>query len=447
MTDILFITKRFVIEYLGIGYLSAALKAQGFTVDLLQIDADGDTDYLSEVVHDIRPKIICYSVWTGSQHFFYGVNRRLKLNYGFTSIFGGAHATFGTDDLLKRHGIDYVMKGEADYALPALCKAIIYGDNFKWDKLVSVKKPPQDLDALPLPDRELLYKYRHNRDNPIRSIMSSRGCPFACTFCFNSKFKEMFEGKRVRFRKISEVIQEAAQVKADYPNTRYFFFQDDELGCRDESIQELATHWPVDVGVPFHVQMRVEYIDDNRVRLLKQAGCNSLTFSIESADYGVRRDILGKKFRDEQIQDAIDALHMNDMPYRIVNMIGIPFCNTLEDMWGTYDLNKKLKPTLAWVSMFVPYPGTALGNRCIKNGIFDGDISKIPEAFFDETILNYPKKLKNQINRMQKIFSICVYLKLPKFLVEAMLKMSLDKIYKYIYVIFKEKRYKKLYDL
>lgn len=443
-TDILFITKRFIIEYLGIGYLSAALKQEGFTVDLLQVD--DDTDVVG-YVKECKPKIICYNVWTGSQEFFYRINRRLKLNCNFTSIFGGAHATFATEDLLRRHGIDYVVKGEADYVLPALCKAVVYGDNHEWDKLVSVKKPPQDLDALPLPDRELLYKYKHNRENPIRSIMSSRGCPFACTFCFNSKFQEMFEGKKVRFRTMFSIIKEAEEIKNKYPNTRYFFFQDDELGCRDESLKVLANNWPLYVGIPFHVQMRVEYITERRIRYLKEAGCNSLTFSIESADHEVRRDVLGKRFKNEQIDRAVDVLRKNKMRFRMENMIGIPFCDTLRDMWGTYELNKRIRPRLSWTSLCQPYPQTQLGNRCVKAGLFSGELWEIPEAFFGKTVLSYPKDVKLMLENMQRLFVVLVGFRVPRWLADKIVRMRLPRFYERIGKVYKEHCFRKLYRL
>lgn len=443
MTDILFITKKFIIEPLGIGYLSAGLKSRGLTTDLLQIERDVDViSYLKKCV----PKIICYSVWTGSQDFFYKLNRRLKLNFKFTSIFGGAHATFSTHDLLSRIDIDYVIKGEADLALPELCESIIEG-TVKSEKLVSIKKPPQDLNELCEPDRELLYKYKHNRVNPIRSILSSRGCPFACTFCYNEKFSEIFEGKKIRFRDMWFVLDEAARIKRHYPETRFFFFQDDEVGARVERLEYLAKQWKQFIRIPFHVQMRVEYIDDERIKLLKMAGCNSLTFAIESADYDTRRNVLGKKFKNLQIENAVKLLYKYKMKFRVENMIGIPFCDTVEDMWKTYKYNMEIKPKLSWVSLCQPYPETSLGTRCKEADLFSGDLKEIPEAFFSKTILRFPKKVKLQLENMQKLFTLFIGFRIPKWLAKIIININLGRVYGYVGKIYKKRCFRKLYEL
>lgn len=440
--NVLFITKKYIIESLGIGYLSAHLKNSGFKVDLLQISED--TDYVS-YVRDTKPDFICYSVWTGSQGFFYRVNEELKKHFYFTSIFGGHHATFCTKDMLSKAHIDYVVKGEAEVCLVDLCLKVINGE--KPSKLIQVISPPQDLDELLVPDRELLYKYKHNLDNPIRSIMSSRGCPFVCTFCFNSKYNEIFKGKKLRHRQIIRVIEEASEIKSKFNKTKYFFFQDDEMGASKTSLQILAAHWRDKVGTPFHVQMRIEYITDERIQLLKMAGCNSITFALESANEDNRRNVLGKTFSQSKVDAAIEVLHNNKMRFRIENMLGIPFCDSIKDMWETFAFNKKAKPSLSWASLCQPYPGTELGDKCLKVGLFTGDISEIPESFFAKTVLMFPKKDKIMLENMQRLFSVLVDYKVPNFLAAILLKIKLPVIYSWIGNKHKQKLFKRLYGL
>jgi anaerobic magnesium-protoporphyrin IX monomethyl ester cyclase len=450
---VLFVLKWFIIEPLGIGLLSAGLKKKGFEVDLLQIEEG--VDVLS-YVREYKPNIICFNIWTGSQQYFYSLNRHLKLNCNFVSIFGGAHATFCTDDVIKQKGIDYVVKGEGDTMLPELCDDIRRGFHFGDSRvervgttgalLLNVKTPPQNLDELPRPDRELLYKYEHNRNNPIRSIMASRGCPYACTFCFNSQFNELFEGKRLRFRSMKEIIREAIDIRMTYPETKYFFFQDDELGARKKELIYLADNWAY-VGVPFHAQLRVEYIDHTRIGLLKEAGCNSVTFAIESANESTRKDILGKRFSDETIARAIKVLKHYGMRYRVENMIGIPFCDTMKDMWDTFQLNKSLGTTLSWASLCQPYPSTELGNRCVKEGIYDNDIDSIPEAFFGKTVLLFPVEQKRKLENMQRLFTLLVGLKVPKWLANILIGLPLPRLYERIGKWYKERCFKRLYDL
>lgn len=423
---VLFITRPFIIEPLGIAALSANLKKYGFDVDLIQIEDIKNIktlDYhpsIKEII-EYNPDFLCYSLWTGGHKFFYEVNwyirKAIEIEYPdkeIYSIFGGPHITFCSDNYDEY--VDYIIKGEADYTLPILC--INLSDGISVAREIKVGKPPQDLNVLPEVDRTILYKYPKNRKNPIRSIMSSRGCPYSCPFCFNERFKEIFEGKKLRFRDIGNVVMEAQRVKYDYPETRYFFFQDDELGCNVKRLKELANNWSLYVGLPFHAQLRVEYIKDERIGLLKEAGCNSITFSIESGNYKTRREILNKKFTNEQIFDAVRILKKHKMRFRIENMIGIPFIDVEADMWDTYQLNKRLKPTMGWASLFQPYPGTSLGDRCKRNGLYSGNTDEMPEAFFDRTILRYPEKMRRRLENMQKLFSLMVSYKVPKFVAE-----------------------------
>jgi len=456
---VLFIVKKYIIESLGIGYLIAGLKQKGFEVDLIQVECELD---VLGYVRQFKPNIICYNIWTGGQQYFYQLNRSLKANYCFTSIFGGAHATFCTEDVLKQSGIDFVVKGEADTALADLCKGIMNGDTkheHRWfvngenntgfykAGLVNVRTPPQDLDALPKVDRSLLYKYEHNRKNPIRSIMASRGCPFNCSFCFNSQYNEMFEGNRLRFRDMRAVMLEAMDIRIKYPATRYFFFQDDEMGARKKDLQTLANDWQYVVGLPFHAQMRVEYIDDERINLLKKAGCNSITFAMESANEKTRKDVLGKKFSNKKIESAIKVLQKHKMKYRIENMIGIPFCDTIKDMWETYEANKRYKTTMSWASLTQPYPSTELGKRCVTAGLYDNDVDSIPEAFFGETVLVFPLKQKKMLENMQRLFTLLVGLRVSKKLAAMIICLPFTKAYSLIGKKYKEYCFKKLYDL
>lgn len=442
---ILFILKRYLIEPLGIGCLISQLKLKDFEVDLIQITDNTDVyDY----VINYKPDIICFNVWTGGHKYFYDLNKYLKRKYKYISIFGGAHATFCVDSVLSQKDIDYVIKGEGDYALADLCCVIRDGmaSTSSVPSLIDVKQPPQDLNKLPLPDRMLLYKYEHNINNPIRSISASRGCPFSCTFCYNEKFNEMFEGKKVRFRNVESVIEEARLIVKEYDKTELFFFQDDEICARLKTIEILAKDWQKKVGKPFHAQLRIESISDDKVKLLKEAGCNSVTFAIESATYETRKNVLNKKFTNEQIDNAIKVIRKYKLRFRIENMLGIPFCNTLQDMWDTYKLNLHYKPFLAWASLCQPYPSTSLGDKCEKAGLYSGNVDDIPDAFFGKTILAFPKKSKTVLENAQKIFSLLIGCHIPIWLAKFIVRYN-NKLLGKIAEFYKRNQFKRMYGL
>lgn len=121
--------------------------------------------------------------------------------------------------------------------------------------------------------------------------------------------------------------------------------------------------------------------------------------------------------------------------------------NTLKDMWDTYELNLKLNATISWVSLFMPYPGTSLGDYCIKRNLFNGNMDTIPEAFFDKTVLKYNKSTIRQLNNMQKLFSLFIKFRVPKIIANILIKFPLFSLYKFIGFRYKTKLYNALYKV
>lgn len=440
-SKVLFVTKPFIIEPLGIGNLSAVLKKNKYFVDLIQVSENINTTI--EQIRQKNPDFICYSVWTGGHNYFFDFNYQIKKQgIKSISIFGGAHCTYFTGKFKISEG-DYVIKGEADLALLELLNNINKGK--AQPQIMKVFTPPQNLDLLPFPDREILYKYKKNYENPIRSLMFSRGCPYNCTFCYNENYEALFGGSRVRFRNIKSVVDEAEEVKKKYPYTKYFFFTDDELGGKKQRLEILQQYWRKQVNLPFHLQMRVEYINKENIQLLKDSGCDSITFAIESGRYETRKNILNKKFTNELILEKVNILHNEKMKFRVENMIGIPCENTLEDMWETYCFNKKIKATISWTSLFTPYPGTSLGDKCVKMKLYDGNVDSIPEAFFDNTILKFSDSVVSQLNKMQKIFSLLTHFRIPKLIAQFIIKLPFYRFYKLIGLNYKQCLYNYLY--
>ena len=110
---VLFITKPFIIEPLGVMYLSAAAKAAGHQTDLARI-----TDDLEKKVEEFEPDILAYSLMTGDQEFFLDLNQSLKRTYQFLSVFGGPHPTF-FPELINQDGVDIVCRGCLLYTSPS----------------------------------------------------------------------------------------------------------------------------------------------------------------------------------------------------------------------------------------------------------------------------------------------------------------------------------------
>lgn len=440
---ILFITKPYVIDPLGIAYLSAALKKDGHTVELMRI-----TDVSIRDIVRIRPDVLAYSVYTGRHNLYLEINRKIRralamYNQYPVSAFGGSHPTFFSD-VANEVFVDVVCQGEFDLLVSETFAKAVSGEILP-HTIIKPDANPQDLDLLPFPDRDLIYQFPENRDNPIKNIMTSRGCPFACPYCYNSVFNEMFEGKTIRYRSIDSVIEEALCLVKDYPQTKYIFFVDDEFVGKMSRVTEFSKKWKEMVGLPFHVQLRVDLLTEPKVALLRDAGCTSITFAIETGNVDKRYKLLDRRISNEMIINAADLLHRYGISFRTENMLALPN-ETIDEALETLDLNIACNPTIGWSSLFQPYPGTPLGDISIGQGLFDGKLENIPSTFFEKSVLNIPEDQKRRFENLQRLFGFVCDFPFLRFFIKFLISMPRNKLYNFIYSWHKQWRYSKLFS-
>lgn len=441
---IAFIAEPYIIDPLGIAYLIAALKKDRYEVSLLRtIDKD-----LIYKIRKMRPDILAYSVYTGRHQKFIDLNTRIRANlgrYGISplSIFGGPHPTV-FDNFLNEPYVDAICQGEFDESVSKTFTDIL-NHVVPSHTMITMRENPQNLDILPFPDRDSIYQFPENRKNPIKNIMTSRGCPFSCPYCYNSVFKKMFEGRQVRYRSIDSVIEESIKLVRDYPETRYIFFVDDEFLSSESRLYEFSEKWWLKVRLPFHVQLRADFVTDKKVKMLKFAGCTSVTFAIESGNEKIRKNLLQRKISDEQIYKAAKAFHKAGILFRTENMLALPG-DTVDNALETLDLNIKCKPKIGWSSLFQPYPKTILGDAAAEQGLFDGNLDSIPSTFFEKTVLAMPKADKRRFENLQRLFGFICTFPYLRFLTRFLISLPRNRIYDYIYSRHKRQMYSSLFD-
>jgi len=412
---IYFLIKDFVIEPLGIMQLIASLKKAGYDVGVIRVDKEDLFAILNE-----GNFILLYSVITGSHKYFANLNYRLKYLQGkgrLFSIFGGPHPTY-FPQYITEQGIDSICRGEADESLPYLINQIqkgYYYDNSKsfWFKtdndIIKNDLYPlqQDLDILPFANRELLYQNKANRDNPIKNFIASLGCSFLCSYCFNCSFKKLYKSqKTLRWHSPEYLVDEILQVKKNYP-LKLIFFQDDMFAFKTAWLDSFLRLYSQKVNLPFHCQLRVERINNDILQGLKQAGCSSVTFAIETANSFIRQKLLRRNMTNEQMLAAAKLCYKIGLKFRTENMIGLPG-ETKKDIYDTIKLNIKCKTTLGWCSIYQPYPGTDLSRYTSSVGLIDQDIDQIKDSFFESTVLKFSKSHARLVNNMQKFFALIV---------------------------------------
>jgi len=264
--------------------------------------------------------------------------------------------------------------------------------------------------------------------------------------CYNSVYNKMFCGKTVRYRSIDSVIEEGRKIKEDYPATEYIFFEDDEFIAIKDRVLEFSKKWKEVVGLPFHVQIRIDMLTEEKLKALVDAGCTSVTFAIETGNEDRRKNVLNRNISDKKILDGAALLRKYNIPFRTENMIATPqesLANALE----TLDINIKCKPMIGWASLFQPYPKTQLGELTVELGLFSGKLEDIPSTFFEETILKMDKKLKRQFENLQRLFGLVCSFPILRMFVPLLIRLPQNKLYDYIYTSWKNNQYNKLYKV
>jgi radical SAM superfamily enzyme YgiQ (UPF0313 family) len=435
----LFVTDDYIIDPLGIAWLSAYLKDAGHETEIVKTKKDDIYDRIARASTDM----FCYSVTTGKHVYFRELNKKIKQRFSGLSIFGGAHPTL-FPEFAKEPEVDLAVMGEGFDTIVDIANAYQVAAPMEnipnviiKDKINSVR-PLKDKTDLLRPDRDLIYSYPENYHNPIKNIMASFFCPYSCPYCGNYKYKDMYNIKKAQLRPVDDVIDEALKLK-DYP-LDLIFFQDDIFPIYKREWIDMFCNQYSQVNVPFHVQTRVEFINSDVIRQLEQAGLHSVTFAIESGNQRLRDEILERKMSDEMIIKASEILHKHGVKFRTENMIGIPQ-ETMETAMQTLDLNIKCRPTIAWASLFQPYPGTKLGEQCINEGLFDGNLDNIKESFFDEYKIK--TKYATKFDRLQKLFSFIAKYKFLRPFTKMLISLPIN--YSKVYKRIKGKLYKELY--
>lgn len=417
MVKILWVEKQIDYEPQGIMSMSAVLKQAGHTVGLT-ISAQEDPVAFAQ---KFQPDILGYSTMTGSQHYYFDLNRQIRgaLAKPVLSVFGGPHPTF-FPEMIYEPGVDGVCIGEGEGAILDLANALSNGGFrpdipnwwFKVEGEEIVKNPVRPLiralGELPMPDHALIYdKHAPTRNSPIKHFMASRGCPYHCTYCFNHAWYQIYKREKRGYQTpVDAIIKEVLWVKERYPLEQVVFL-DDLFIISVDWLEEFAEKFPQQVGLPFFANVRANLITPEKVALLKKAGANTVSMGIEAGNDRLRNDLLKRKMSKETIIESGRLFHDAGINLTSTNILALPTA-TLEDDFETVRLNTQAKVKYAHAFLFQPYPATELGEFTKQNGYMTGSFEDIGAIAWDSSILVRDEAEKRQMEHLQRWFAILV---------------------------------------
>lgn len=382
--------------------LSSYLKKNGCEVTCYFCPDRFNEQNLKALLDHLRDRsisLVGMSLVTDDYYPAVVATRAIKQELGIPVIWGGAHANVRPEECL-RHA-DMICRGEGEEALLELVQKLSATGtidttirniwfNHQGTVIKNELRPlEEDLDKYPFPDFELGSQYVMDEKGftPLTekhmkgeySIMTSRGCPYSCRYCYNNYRRQHYEGKGryLRARSIGNVIQELALAKKVFPDLRQVNFWDDSFVARPmgdfEAFRDL---YKKAIDLPFFALIEPMAFNPAKIKLLRDCGLSSLQVGIQTGSERVNREVYNRQVSNKSVVEMTETL--NSMGIRVV--YDIIFNNPYETR---EDLQETIRLLLAYPKPFtvqgynlIFYPGTALTERALK----DGHISLKPDA-------------------------------------------------------------------
>lgn len=378
---------------LGLGYIAAVLENEGY--DVKAVDAyNMPWQELQESLTNHSPDIVGISCLTDQRVSVYRLIKMVKsLNKGIKIVLGGFHATIMYEQMLNNFPVDAIVLGEGEYTFLQLVqtweksgrlqdvKGIVFLDD---GKLVRTEDREliRDLDAIPFPayhffDLDMyagweLHKrvataleygdyYKHRN----AAIITSRGCPWNCSFCTVSSIW----GRKWRARSAKNIVDEVELLVKKY-NCKIIDFVDDIFSLDQKrviDISEEIIRRKLDILWGFETGVR--YVSEEMLNIAAKAGCKFIVFGVESASKKVMKNISGKTDMETTIK-AFELTKKAGIATGAFIMVGNPGEDE-ESINETIKTLRVIKPDVIINQVLMVFPGTELYNRAKNEGFIN----------------------------------------------------------------------------
>jgi anaerobic magnesium-protoporphyrin IX monomethyl ester cyclase len=373
------------------------------------------------VVAEFKPYVVGFSSVSSQFHFVKEMAAMIKTHFPHTIIVcGGVHPTITPDCILETNYLDGIFVGESENSFIEFLQKIEKNeayentDNFGYvrkGKVILNKLKPfiTILDNLPCPDKEVYPFMDGIKSARIAPFLFSRGCPYLCSYCSNHGIAKIYNLPRnsPRYRSPESSIREIEETMGKF-RINTVSILDDIFGLDEIWRREFCEKYKKRIKVRFLCLLRVNMVNEEFIRLLKDTGCYRVSIGIESGNNYIRKYVMNRQMSNKQIMDAFSLAHKYGLETNAINIIGIPG-ETEEMLWDTINLNKRVKPASSGVNIFYPYKGTKLGDYCFEKGLVD---EKLYYNFANErreTTLNYPSDYKEKLVYYRENWEYLVY--------------------------------------
>jgi len=362
---------------MGLGYLAGSLLFFGHEVKIIDMRIKKyDIKYFKKVLEEFKPEFVGITITALTIKHSEEIIKYTKMFSIAKIIVGGSEVSLTPKKILENINIDFIITHEGDITFPTFINQYInHHNNNYWKKIpglgyiekgkiiINPPKEIRDLDSLSTPAWHLfpLKKYNKNISKIEFPILSSRGCPFTCMFCDSTKINGNY-----RIRSSKNVVDEIEWLKNKF-GTKNFQFLDDNFALKQERVikicnemikRKLNMKWVVGQGF---VASKARKDVFNK---MKEAGCHTIYFGIESSDDEVLK-FIRKPATVQQIKEAIYLAKKAKLIVKAPFISGLPKA-TYEKEKKYIEFFKETGIDMPRMATAIPFPNTDLYNW-VKN--------------------------------------------------------------------------------
>ena len=407
---------------LGLLAIGSVLKRAGHQVKILDLRISKSPDEeLNTVMNSFDPQVVGIGVMTiECKYGFIDAAKVKRINPNVTVIFGGPHCSHEPQFILNDSNVDLMVSGEGDLTIVELVNALEEGKDVASVPGIAYKKNGsylrtaerpviRDLDTIDqeydLINLERYFNFQSSmdffpvfRNKRFIPLVTSRGCPFKCTYCH-----DIFD-KSIQYRSPEAVVNEIEYLIKVY-GIREFHIVDDVFNVnmkRAKIVLDAIIERNLNIHISFPNGLRADFFDDELIDKMQRAGVYRMALGIESGSQRIQ-DMIKKDLDINIIYDVVEKLTSARMSVHGFFMLGFP-SETREEMKETIHFACNLGLTTANFSLVIPNPGTDLRQTFIESResnfedfseyTFDAASSNASEVEGDDLI-----KLKREANR------------------------------------------------
>lgn len=409
-------------ENLGVQYVAEYLKRHGHQVSLVfdpkQFNkAYGRFETLSRIfdwgrlnlnqLRLLNPDLIAFSCTTATYGSALSFAKLVKSRFDKPIIFGGVHPTLAPDAVIENPEVDMVCVGEGEEALLEFAEAFDKGTDVTgirnlWFKIGGeiirnpVRELPEDIEQFGM-DRSFFWDILPSNYRENAYYLTSRGCPFKCTYCGNEQKFKVYKGKGkfVRQMSVERVLEDLLILKEKY-HTKSVLFEDDIFTMNRKWLRDFIGPYVEKIGLPFTCFIHPKHFDDELGQLLKDGGCRLTWFGIQSGDENIRKNILARLESNEDVIRAADLCKKYGLKFMVDHIFDIPYDDNIMESFRLYT---RIKPSMINCYNLLYFPRAKVIEHAREAGILsDEDVEKINRG---ETVV-YQTGIKSSDKEKQR---------------------------------------------